>query len=216
MKRVWTAQTINDWVARRDAYREQRKKPSMAALRESADVKDRQAYERELAIERKVLKERLDELSTAFAWVIDKPPLERYPAPFSGTLHLPTNLHQSTGHATKLKFSLGDDLNMLIFEFYDAKVPSDYKGTNFVSVEALSPRRHEYLGPAPKVVGFQFFEATGEAHIEWWDAYLKEKWVDAGFWRNEVYFDEDVHGWVSKPRGDYSRYPDLDEYLVRD
>ena len=51
------------------------------------------------------------------------------------------NLHQSTGHATKLKFSLGDDLNLLIFEFYDAKVLSNYKGTNFVSVEALSPRR---------------------------------------------------------------------------
>ena len=70
MKRVWTAQTIHDWVARRDAYREQRKKPSMAALRESVDVKDRQAYERELATERKVLKERLDDLSTTFAWAV--------------------------------------------------------------------------------------------------------------------------------------------------
>jgi hypothetical protein len=72
--------------------------------------------------------------------------------------------------------------------------------------------RFEFLGPLPRVAGYEFQKATGEAFIEWYDTYLKTKWVGPREWRNEVYFDEEVKGWVSVPRGDYSRNFDFDVY----
>jgi oligoribonuclease NrnB/cAMP/cGMP phosphodiesterase (DHH superfamily) len=38
------------------------------------------------------------------------------------------------------------------------------------------------------------------------------KWIDNHTWENEVYFDEEVRGWVLKLRGDYSRNFDVTEY----
>ena len=71
---------------------------------------------------------------------------------------------------------------------------------------------HEFLGPMPHVAGFRFSENAGTARIEWWDAKAQVKWVGQGSWENEIYFDENVRGWVSKLRGDFSRNLDMTEY----
>ena len=56
------------------------------------------------------------------------------------------------------------------------------------------------------VVGSQFSQRGGKAWFEWWDANVQVKWVGEDTWENEAYFDKNVEGWVSKPRGDFSCY----------
>ena len=72
--------------------------------------------------------------------------------------------------------------------------------------------RAEYLGPSPHVAEYRFHEDRQEAFVEWWDAYLKVKWINDTTWRIDVYFEERVQGWVSELRGDYARNLDLFDY----
>lgn len=73
--------------------------------------------------------------------------------------------------------------------------------------------RHEYLGPAPYVAGYQFSEERREAKVEWWDNYLDKTWMGKETWRFEMCFDETVEGWVSRPRGDRDDSLDMKEYI---
>lgn len=68
----------------------------------------------------------------------------------------------------------------------------------------------------PHVAGYQFSESNRDAIVEWWDAHVNTRWVGKGSWDHEVYFDEDVQGWVSKWRGDFSRNLDVNEYVGYD
>lgn len=72
---------------------------------------------------------------------------------------------------------------------------------------------HEYVGPSPRVTGYRFAWDTDDCFIEWWDAYLHEKWVGTQRWDHEMYFDDVVKGWVLKRRGRFSVYLDDLEYV---
>lgn len=72
---------------------------------------------------------------------------------------------------------------------------------------------HEFLGPAPFVTGYRFDAEARIARIEWWDSYIQQKWIGRQTWKIEVYFDELVRGWVSRPRGDFDDSPDMRLYL---
>lgn len=131
-----------------------------------------------------------------------------------------------------MKVNKGDDLNLIVFGFYEEKVPGTYPGQNFVSADGLIRRRYvprhgpmrtdkcadrpchssEYLGPSPHVAEYRFHEDRQEIFVEWWDAYLKVKWINDATWRIDVYFEERVQGWVSELRGDYARNLDLFDY----
>ncbi|KAL6298548.1 hypothetical protein BKA93DRAFT_820336 [Sparassis latifolia] len=216
MERTWTADDIQEWAKRRDEYREKKNMRPLAALRFSTNPEDLKAYQSALDMEKTILVKRLEAYATrTVAWDLGKHPLVQHYAPFSGVLFLPLNYRQSHG-ATKRRFSEGDDLNRIVYDFYNEQVPSSYAGVNYISQDGLRVRRHEYLGPMPYVVGYQFSETRGEASIEWWDGYLHAKWINNGAWRNEVYFDKNVEGWVSKLRGDYSRNLDCLEYTGLD
>ncbi|KIM72152.1 hypothetical protein PILCRDRAFT_745776 [Piloderma croceum F 1598] len=170
MKRAWTETTQLEWTRRRDAFRERKQLPPLEELRTSDDPKDRKAYEGALSAERRCLSDRLDAHSTkAVAWPLEKPPICGYPAPFAGTLYLPDNYHQTHGES-KTRFRQGDDLNYIVYAFYEQKVDSDYPGVNYVARDGICIKRHEFLGPMPHVTGFQFSENAGTARIEWWDA----------------------------------------------
>lgn len=41
----------------------------------------------------------------------------------------------------QVKFNKGDDLNLIVFEFYEERVPDTYPGQNFVSSDGLIRRR---------------------------------------------------------------------------
>ena len=59
MKRDWTEESIREWIARRDAYRERRGLTALAVLRDSDDPQDRADYKAALSLERATLLERL-------------------------------------------------------------------------------------------------------------------------------------------------------------
>ncbi|THH31287.1 hypothetical protein EUX98_g2901 [Antrodiella citrinella] len=104
----------------------------------------------------------------------------------------------------QIKFQEGDDLNHIVFEFYNELAPAGYLGPNYVNQDALAPKRHEYLGPAPHVVDYEFSGNSRDCYVEWWDSYLNEKWVGNRHWANEAYFESTIHGWVLKPRGRFT------------
>lgn len=51
-------------------------------------------------------------------------------------------------------------------------------------------RRHEYLGPDPRVAGYHL-DVDGEVHIKWWDGFLQDQWMDRQKWRFEVKVDDE-------------------------
>ena len=135
----------------------------------------------------------------------------------------------------QLRFHEGDDLNGLVYRFYSSEPSPHFKGVNFVSPHEIAARRYEghatffprhwslmrlfaplsyeYLGPAPYVTGYRFDAEAKTARIEWWDAYIQQMWIGDKTWKIEVYFDEVVGGWVSRPRGDFDEAPDMRMYL---
>ena len=42
----------------------------------------------------------------------------------------------------QVRFRQGDDLNMLVYRFYDEKPDPGFKGDNFVSTASISPKRY--------------------------------------------------------------------------
>ncbi|KAH9832291.1 uncharacterized protein C8Q71DRAFT_840698 [Rhodofomes roseus] len=212
MKRTWTEQSIREWIQRRDEYRERWRFPSLAALRDSDDPQDQRDYKSALSLERSTLLVRMHRYYTRnLAWSLEKHPIAAYPAPFSGDLFLPLSYRQFHG-VRKIKIKKDDDLNYVLYGFYDERVPATYPGPNYVSSDGIIRRRHEYLGPKPFVAEYRFNEDRREIFIEWWDDYLQVKWMNDTTWSIEVYWEDCVQGWVSKLRGDYSRNLDLYEY----
>ncbi|OBZ67500.1 hypothetical protein A0H81_12729 [Grifola frondosa] len=212
-KCTWTEEAIQEWTQRRDAFRKKKGLTAMADLRIAVDAKSHAQYEQTLVLEREKLVDRLDSFCTeTVAWPIEKYPVERYPAPCSGALCLPLTFRQ-TGGATKVRFREGEDLNRITYDFYNEIVDATYPGVNFVATDGFRRRRHEYMGPSPHIVDYQFHLKLGEAYIEWWDRSLRLTWMNDGSWKNEVYFDDRAFGWVSKLRGDFSRNLDLTVYL---
>ncbi|OJT05521.1 hypothetical protein TRAPUB_455 [Trametes pubescens] len=138
-------------------------------------------------------------------------------------------------HFGQLKFKQGEDLNLLVHRFYDAPPDPEFTSPNYVTpgnsypkrcvhvrptshthgamLSLLSNSRNEYLGPAPHVTGYRFDAAERTARIEWWDPYVRALWIGRGAWSVELYFDETVRGWVSRPRGDFDAGIDLERYM---
>ncbi|CDO77541.1 hypothetical protein BN946_scf184912.g40 [Trametes cinnabarina] len=49
-------------------------------------------------------------------------------------------------------------------------------------------RRHEYLGPDPRVAGY-WIDADGDFHIKWYDAFLNDHWIENRKWSFDVRLD---------------------------
>ncbi len=44
-------------------------------------------------------------------------------------------------HVAQIKFAEGDDLNFLVYRFYDAKPDSGFQGTNYVTEDGITSKR---------------------------------------------------------------------------
>lgn len=143
--------------------------------------------------------------------------------------------HPNARMHAQLKYKQGEDLNVLVYRFYDAPPDPGFAGPNYVTPDNTYPKRcvhiqptyhsrllrampptpsrNEYLGPAPHVTGYRFDAGERTARIEWWDPYVRTLWVGRGTWGVELYFDETVRGWVSRPRGDFDAGVDLERYM---
>ncbi|KAF7321912.1 hypothetical protein MKEN_00713400 [Mycena kentingensis (nom. inval.)] len=109
-------------------------------------------------------------------WAIDKYPLLRIPAPFSGSILVP-HCFRGVGGNSKVSVYGGDDLNRAIFDYYAQAAPEGQLGTNYIDPEGLDSKRHEYLGPSPFVAGYKYDSRRKTIEIEWWDEFLNLKWI---------------------------------------
>ncbi|RDX45048.1 hypothetical protein OH76DRAFT_1026213, partial [Lentinus brumalis] len=142
---TWSDEARDGWINRRAARREQANRPDsdLRVLREES-----------LERERTEIHETLEDLTRKSAWELQKRPTRTYPAPFAGKLFLPLR-YQDDDRKQSIKFAEGDDLNFLVYRFYDAKPDSGFQGTNYVTEDGITSKRHEYLGPTPHVAGYQ-------------------------------------------------------------
>ncbi|KAI1784639.1 hypothetical protein LXA43DRAFT_901252 [Ganoderma leucocontextum] len=203
-RREWVDQQRDEWIERRTTLREQQK-------RKNPRSPSTESLERERNNVREAAREIIEK---TVSWELQKYPLEQYPAPFAGRLYLPLRHMDDDDHAHIAKFKKGEDLNFLVHHFYDQRPDRGFEGVNFVSPVGIASKRHEFLGPSPFVSGYQFDEESKTARIEWWDPYINLKWIGGGTWKLEVYFDEVVGGYVTRPRGDFDMHvPDLQQYL---
>ncbi|KAI0635612.1 hypothetical protein C8Q77DRAFT_1098504 [Trametes polyzona] len=207
MERDWTDTKRDEWIARRDEHRKKHPPPPGTGQSELD------------AAEKAALLQGVFEVYTkTYAWELQKHPTELYPAPFAGKLYLPLK-YMGSDRAHAIKFAEGEDLNFLVYNFYDAPPDPGFEAPMYVTADAsgrgnLLPKRHQFLGPAPRVTGYRFDAAARTARIEWWDPYVGMLWIGSRTWAVEAYFDEAVQGWVSRPRGDFDRAPDLEVYFA--
>ncbi|KAI0368794.1 hypothetical protein BV20DRAFT_998165 [Pilatotrama ljubarskyi] len=209
MQRDWNDQEREAWIARRTERRKRLAPPPAAKGPRDPQHPRKDSLDEERG---ELLKNLFQVTTRTLAWELQKHPSEPYPAPLSGKLMLPLT-YQGDDHARTIKFKEGDDLNLLVYNFYSEPPDAGFEGLNYVTPNSFIPKRHEYLGPAPHVTGYRFSAAERTARIEWWDPYVQTLWIGRGTWRIDVYFDETVHGWVSRPRGDFDRAADLETYM---
>ncbi|EIW57275.1 uncharacterized protein TRAVEDRAFT_125185 [Trametes versicolor FP-101664 SS1] len=204
MQRDWTDAKRDEWIGRRLARRKRVAKPGS----DPEHPRERSLEAERVEVESNVF----SVITETLAWELQKYPTSPYPAPFSGKLFLPLR-YQGDDYARTLKYKQGEDLNVLVYRFYDAPPDPGFAGPNYVTPDNTYPKRNEYLGPAPHVTGYRFDAAARTARIEWWDPYVRTLWVGRGTWGVELYFDEVVRGWVSRPRGDFDAGVDLERYM---
>ncbi|EGO03267.1 hypothetical protein SERLA73DRAFT_129538 [Serpula lacrymans var. lacrymans S7.3] len=113
-------------------------------------------------------------------------------------MHLPRT-YLARGGVDVRGISEGMDLNQFVFEHYmelkEGKADG-VKAVNYVHADDVVSRRHEYLGPDPRIAGY-FFDNYGEVHIRWWDGFLKDQWMDQQKWKLSVKVDGSGQ-WVVK------------------
>ncbi|KAF9020597.1 hypothetical protein BDZ89DRAFT_958139 [Hymenopellis radicata] len=128
----------------------------------------------------------------ASAWPVHRWPLERFFAQTRTRVHLPLSYLARDGLATRTVHP-GEDVNHAVYRFY----AEDAKGgrVNYVHADSVDERRHEYLGPDPRVAGY-YTDPRGELHVRWWDGFLGDQWMEEGKWTMEV--DWDGGKWIEK------------------
>ena len=75
--------------------------------------------------------------------------------------------------------------------------PSHSPPFKLCHVSNYKTRRHEFLGPDPRVAGYEI-EAGGNVYIRWWDEFLSDQWSGTQKWKLDVVWDEDDKKWVEK------------------
>ncbi|GJE86720.1 hypothetical protein PsYK624_028010 [Phanerochaete sordida] len=144
--------------------------------------------------ERKKALEVISKFRQATAWQVHRWPLEKKTVDHKTKIHLPRSYLATAGEDVKTVWA-GSDLNQIVHQHYfDAldlvsdEIPK--KSANFVTPDAVTVRRHEYLGPDPRIAGYRF-DADGEVHVKWWDSFLGDLWMDKGKWKWDVKMTED-------------------------
>ncbi|KAF8590765.1 hypothetical protein K439DRAFT_1328678 [Ramaria rubella] len=135
---------------------------------------------------------KLTEIRRAFAWPLHRVPLEkRLAATYVGNrkakLILPRSYRCGEGEDTKFVRS-DEDLNMIVHHWYEERVEnteSKTRGVNFVTKDGIISKKHEYLGPDPRVAGYEVGN-DGNIRIRWWDGFLEDQWVGKEKWKVDV------------------------------
>ncbi|PIL27400.1 hypothetical protein GSI_10548 [Ganoderma sinense ZZ0214-1] len=143
----------------------------------------------------------------AQAWPIARWPLEKRVAHERTRVHLPRTYLARHGSDVRAVYP-GTDIDQLVHRHYCERVAREEQDRekamleaegkvlvmegcpNYVGAEGILARRHEYLGPDPRVVGY-FVDAAGEYHVKFYDTFLGDQWMDNRKWAFDVRQDED-------------------------
>ncbi|GJJ10077.1 hypothetical protein Clacol_004303 [Clathrus columnatus] len=150
--------------------------------------------------ERKEAIQKFIDLRRALSWPIDRAPLERSLASRylekkkKGKINLPKNFRSDLGNDVRTVWA-HDDLNRVVYNWY-AEVVSDVprkiadhpKWINYVTNDGIQSKKHEYIGPAPRVAGYQLGN-DGNIQVQFWDVFLQEAWAEKDEWKVEAVQD---------------------------
>ncbi|KAF9218849.1 hypothetical protein BS17DRAFT_478569 [Gyrodon lividus] len=132
--------------------------------------------------ERKAAVKTLTDTMRAMAWSVYRWPIGRRICEYNTKIHLPRTYLSTHGEDVR-PVHQGVDINQLVHRHYmDTFDAEKHPGwINYVHTDDVASRRHEYIGPDPRVAGY-FFDGYGEIHVRWWDAFLKEQWMNKDKW----------------------------------
>ncbi|KAI0349783.1 hypothetical protein OH77DRAFT_1414415 [Trametes cingulata] len=138
----------------------------------------------------------ISEYRRVTAWPIHRWPLEKRVVHARTRIHLPRTYRARHGSDVRTMYP-GTDVNQFVHRHYAEGERERWRREgwpNFVAGEAILAKRHEYLGPDPRVAGYTV-DADGEYHVKWYDAFLKDQWVDNQKWSFDVRLDA-AGNWV--------------------
>ncbi|KAI0674177.1 hypothetical protein C8Q78DRAFT_966556 [Trametes maxima] len=152
----------------------------------------------------------ISEYRRVTAWSIHRWPLEKRIVPERTRVHLPRTYRARHGADVRTVYP-DTDLNQFVHAHYaeERSRKGAPKGRaaaalgewpNYVASEGVLARRHEFLGPDPRVAGF-WVDAAGEYHVKWYDAFLGDQWIDDRKWSFDV---------RPNARGDWVEADDVD------
>ncbi|KAF8837810.1 hypothetical protein BDN67DRAFT_991598 [Paxillus ammoniavirescens] len=124
----------------------------------------------------------LTDTARAMAWSVYRWPIGRRTCQYSTKIHLPRTYLSTNGEDIR-PVREGIDINQFVHRHYMDIIDTEKNPgwINYVHTDDVVSRRHEYIGPDPRVAGY-FFDGYGEIHVRWWDAFLKEQWMDKDKW----------------------------------
>ncbi|KAH8075990.1 hypothetical protein BXZ70DRAFT_710087 [Cristinia sonorae] len=140
----------------------------------------------------------ISDFRKASAWELHRWPLTKFVVDDRTKIHLPKGYVARNGEDVKTMWA-GTDVNQFVHNHYMGLVSTEKllpSEANYVSEGNILARRHEFMGPDPRVAGYSY-DNFGELHINWWDKFLQEQWMDEEKWRFEVMQDDDGR-WVAK------------------
>ncbi|KAH7905276.1 hypothetical protein BJ138DRAFT_1165080 [Hygrophoropsis aurantiaca] len=128
----------------------------------------------------------MTDIARAFAWSVHRWPMDKRIAEYNTKIHLPRTYLSRKGEDTR-GVRKGADVNQIVHRHYMDLLDLEKHGdwVNYVHDDNVISRRHEYLGPDPRIAGY-FFDDDGEIHIRWWDGFLKDQWMDNHKWTLNV------------------------------
>ncbi|KAI0646173.1 hypothetical protein C8Q79DRAFT_1118681 [Trametes meyenii] len=148
----------------------------------------------------------ISEYRRVTAWSIHRWPLEKRIVHERTRVHLPRTYRARHGADVRTIYP-DTDINQFVHAHYAEVVPAEREGVkteesgkgalkkapagaqgewpNYVASEGVLARRHEFLGPDPRVAGF-WVDAAGEYHVKWYDAFLGDQWIDDRKWSFDV------------------------------
>ncbi|KAJ7624745.1 hypothetical protein FB45DRAFT_86484 [Roridomyces roridus] len=139
----------------------------------------------------------LTSLKRARAWQLHTWPMDKFIVKRRVKLHLPRSYLSKDGEDVQTVWD-GTDLNQFVHQYYLEHIdPSSVTWVNFVHADNVVARRHEFLGPDPRVAGYEM-ERSGDVYIRWWDSFLSDQWSGTQKWKLDVVWDEEQNEWVEK------------------
>ncbi|KAG6838192.1 hypothetical protein C0991_001149 [Blastosporella zonata] len=137
----------------------------------------------------------ITDLRRAQAWELARWPLAKNVHWDRGRIHLPRSYLSRDGEDTRTVHP-GTDLNQLVHHYYIEEVDTKWNDwVNYVHMDKVVAKRHEYLGPSPRVAGY-FVGVDGEIFIKWWDSFLSDQWMGNQKWEVEIAWNGEK--WIEK------------------